>query len=119
MGLNISNQPADGTWVATIGLPDSGTTVTVEGSVNPGGIDGLADTAMTGSPLTAPTAPGSGSIFWIIEANTTTGALDVQQNTTGFGNFVNTAGCVTIFAQTLVPGNTDESQNSTDVTSDQ
>jgi len=118
MGLTITNCPADNTFQATIALPDSGTSVSVTGCCNPSGVDGLTDTAFTGSPLTAPTPPGSGIINWLIEFNTSTGALDILQNTTP-GTFpTNTAGCQTIFQQTLSPGQTDPSLNNTDVTPD-
>ena len=117
MPLTISSAAGDNTWLASIGLPDSGTAVTLAGSCNPSGLDGSTDVAMSPTSLTAPTPPGSGSIYWIIEANLTTGAVDIQQSTvsmpTGSG-----AGYQTIFQQTLTPATTDPSENGSDVTPD-
>lgn len=116
MSMTVSNFPSDNTWTASIELPDSGTAITVTGAINPSGIDGLTDTAMTGSPLTAPSPPGSGSIYWLIEVNTSTGALDILQSTSAFPS--NSAGCVTIFQQTLTSSTTDPALNPTDITPD-
>lgn len=118
MPLNITNSPANNTWIATVSLPDSGTSIIVTGATNPTGLNGNLDISFTGSPLTAPTPPASGSIYWIIELNTVTGALNLQQNTTGFNNIVNTAGSVTIFQQVLTPGQTDPALVPTDLTPD-
>lgn len=114
MPLTILNAPADNLWQCALQLPDSGTTVTVSGCVNPGGIDGQTDTTMTPATLTAPTPPGSGSIYWLIEVNTTTGVVDILQSTTGFP--ANSVGCVTIFQQTLASGQSDPALVPTDVT---
>ena len=116
MSMTITNAPADNKWQASIQLPDSGTTCNVTGCINPSGIDGSTDTAMTGSPLTMPTPPGSGSIYWLIEVNTTTGALDILQSTSAMPT--NTGGCITIFQQTLTASTTDPAENATDVTPD-
>jgi hypothetical protein len=119
MPITIQNTPGDGTFQAAITLPDAGHSVTIEGSVWPGAQGNPnVETPFTGSPLTAPTPPGSGFIYWIIEANQSTGALDMQQNTTGFP-IANTAGCITIFQQTLSPSNTDDAEDPTDATPDQ
>lgn len=114
MSMTIINAPADALWQAAIQLPDSGTTVTVAGCVNPGGIDGLTDTTMSPATLTAPAPPGSGNIFWLIEVNSVTGALDVLQSTSAFP--ANSTGCVTIFQQTLSSGQSDPALVPTNVT---
>ena len=119
MSLTITNTPGDGTFQAAIQLPDSGQNILVEGSIWPGATgDPNTETIFSGSPLTAPSPPGSGSIYWIIEVNQTTGALDIQQNTTGFP-VTNSAGCITIFQQTLTSSNTDDALDATSVTPDQ
>lgn len=106
MPITISNSTGDGVTStliqSSIELPDSGTNVLLAGTVQaPGG------TAMviTGSPLTMPVAPGSGSTYWIIQVNTNTGAASIKQSTSGMpladpNNMI-------ISSQTLVPGNTD------------
>lgn len=116
MPLTILNTPADNLWQAAIQLPDSGTTVQVTGCINPSGINGQTDTNMTGSPLTAPAPPASGNTYWLIEVNTTTGALDILQSNTAMP--ANSPGCVTIFQQTLAPAQSDPALVPTDVTPD-
>lgn len=111
MPLTISNYPADNTFMSSIQLPDSGTSILVTGALNP---STPGEVGFTGSPVTSPVAPASGSVYWLIEVNTTTGALDMQQSTTGFP--ANNAGCITIFQQTLMPTNTDPALVPTSVT---
>lgn len=111
MPLTISNYPADNTFISSIQLPDSGTSILVTGAINP---STLGEISFTGSPVTSPVAPASGFIYWLVEVNTTTGALDMQQSTTSFP--ANNAGCITIFQQTLAPSNTDPALVSTSVT---
>lgn len=62
---------------------DSSNAVTVVGNITP---VGGAPMAMTGSPLTAPAVPGANSVYWIIQANLTTGALSIKQATGASGN---------------------------------
>jgi hypothetical protein len=117
MPLTISNWTGDGVKdpiIATsIQLPDSGTSVIIDGAVTPTG--GPAVT-VTGSPLTAPAAPGSGSVYWIIQVNTSTGAATVKQSTVAMP--AADSGNQIVFAQTLIPATTDEAANATDVTPD-
>ena len=113
MGMTITNQPADHAFMSTIALPDSGQIVAVTGALNPSMPN---ETSFTGSPITVPVAPGSGSTYWLIEVNTATGALDMQQSNSSMPT--NNAGCITIFQQTLVSGNNDEALVPTDVTPD-
>ena len=62
-----------------IALPDTnGGAVQITGQVQQ---PGQAAQSITGSPLTAPTAPGSGSLYWNVNVDYTTGAASVQQST--------------------------------------
>lgn len=107
MPLTVLNTTGDGvsaTWIdAQIQLPDSGTSVKVTGNVClPGG----TPVNVTGSPVTIPAAPGSGSIFYNIQVDGTTGAATVQQSTSADPAPIN-GNSVVIFRQTLVPSSTD------------
>jgi hypothetical protein len=117
MPLTISNWTGDGVKdpvIATsIQLPDSGTSVIIAGSVTP---TGGQPVTVTGSPVTAPAPPGSGSVYWIIQVNTATGAATVKQSAVAMS--AADSGNQIVFAQTLVPGTTDEAANATDVTPD-
>lgn len=105
--MTVSNATGDGIndvrIVASIELPDSGTSVTVGGTV----LDPAVGTvqAITGSPVTIPAAPGSGSIYYVIQVATATGAATVKQSTTAMPT--SDAGNVVIFQQTLGTTNTD------------
>lgn len=117
MPLTISNWTGDGPEpiISTmIELPDSGQSVIIAGTVTPQG--GGPAVNVTGSPLTAPAPPGSGSIFWVIQVNTTTGAASIKQSTVSMP--VADSGNVVVFQQTLVPASTDEALVATDVTPD-
>lgn len=107
MPLTISNYTGDGATAPKldtyIQLPDSGTTVLVGGSVT---AVNLPLATITGSPLTMPVAPGSGSIFWNIQVDQISGAATVQQSTTADPAPVN-GNTLVIFRQTLVPGSID------------
>lgn len=119
MPMTVTNAPGDGSFIASIQLPDTnGGNVLIGGSLNPNGVynANTQEVTFTGSPLTAPVAPVSGTTFWLIEVNATTGALDVQSSSSGFP--ANTAGCFTIFQQQLTSVTTDDAENSTDVTPD-
>ena len=113
MPLTILNAPGDATFISTILLPDSGTAITATGALNP---NTATEVAFTNTSLVSPAAPASGSIYWLIEVNTTTGALDILQSTVALP--ANTAGCVTIFQQTLTTGQTNPAAVSTNVTPD-
>ena len=117
MPLTISNTTGDGALDpyidSAIELPDTGTSVTVTGTVRPaGGVSAV----LNGSPLTSPAPPASGLVYWLIEANLTTGALTVLQSASAMPA-VDT-GCVLLFQQTLSPGATDAALVPTDVTPD-
>ncbi len=106
MSMTVSNATGDGiveTRIAcSIELPDSGTSVLVDGTVCPAG---GAQVTLTGSPVTIPVAPGAGSVFYLIEANLLTGGLAVVQSTVSMPSA--DAGSVAIFQQTLTPASTD------------
>ena len=64
---------------AVVVLPDSGHSYALSGVVK---APGLAAQAITGSPLTGPNNPGSGTITWQIVVDTTSGAASVIQTAT-------------------------------------
>lgn len=107
MPLTTSNYSGDGVNTVKVDtyiqLPDSGTAVNVAGSVQAVGSPAVA---ITGSPLTMPAAPASGSIFWNIQVDTGTGAATVQQSTTADPAPISTT-AVVIFRQTLTSTSTD------------
>jgi hypothetical protein len=117
MPLTISNWTGDGIVdpnIATaIELPDSGSSILITGTVT---ATGGTRTSVTGSPLTAPSPPGSGSIFWLIQVHTGTGAATIKQSTVSMP--AADATNVVVFQQTLVPSSTDEALVATDVTPD-
>lgn len=113
MPLTIGTATGDGVTRDLINvyvmLPDTnGGTVHVEGRVQRAG---LASVQVLGD-VTAPAAPGSGSIFWIIEADQGTGALTVLQSTVAMPAPDPTA--LLLFQQTLAAGATDSALVSTD-----
>lgn len=107
MPLTIINQSGDGSTATLLDvqlqLPDSGTSVPVVGRVKT--VAGAAQT-VTGSPLAIPAAPASGSIFYNVQVDTTTGAATVQQSTTADPAPIN-ANNVVVFRQTLISTSTD------------
>lgn len=113
MSMTVSNIPQDGTFQAQILLPDSGTTVYVSGACSPGT---SSEVDFTGSPVTIPSPPGSGLIYYIIEANITTGALQVKQSTSAFPTV--DAGNLLIYQDIVAPSNTDPALDPNLVTPD-
>lgn len=107
MPLTISNFTGDGTTAARIDcylqLPDSGTTVTIAGSVQ---AVGQSQAAITGSPLAMPTAPATGQTFWNVQVDTGTGAATVQQSPTSDPALISGTS-VEVFQQILSPTSTD------------
>lgn len=105
--MTVSNATGDGVnsvkIVASVELPDSGTSVTVGGTV----LDPAVGTvqAITGSPVTIPAAPGSGSVYYVIQVVTSTGAATVKQSTSAMP--APDPGNVVIFQQTLATTSTD------------
>lgn len=91
MPITISNATGDGLTTSqmrtNIQLPDSGTTVQVNGVVRPAlpaaaqNNNPVPAVTITGSPLTIPAPPGSGSIFYNIQVDVVTGAAVVVQST--------------------------------------
>ena len=98
MSLTLSNYTGDGITVnlldVDVMLPDSGTSVTITGKVQPAG---GAPALITGSPL-AFAIPGSGTNFYIVECNTTTGALTALLSTVSFAASVTTVSTSASFA---------------------
>lgn len=89
-----------------IQLPDSGSAVQIQGEVLKGG---LSPVQISGSPLTAPSPPGSGSIFWNIQVEGQTGVASVQQSTSADPP-LNTLTSLIVFRQTLVSTSSDLAQ---------
>ncbi len=106
MGATFSNQTGDGLTsvliTTNISLPDAGSSVGIAGTVS---TPGNAPVTITGSPVTVPSPPGSGSIYFIIQINTSTGAATVKQSTSATP--APDAGNTTVFADILLPSNTD------------
>ncbi len=93
MPLTLSPAAGDGVtgpaWRVNLSLPDSGTTITLNGSyqapslgVNPPALQ--APVNFTTASVTSPGVPGSGTNYWICEVNLTTGALLVKSSTSAF-----------------------------------
>ena len=103
MGLTVTNATADGLLQASVSFPDSGTTVKVDGHIrqntNEPGVD------FTGSTVTIPAAPGSGSIYYIIQVNPITGEPKVKESTSAMPE--PDAGWVVLTQQTLTSTTTD------------
>lgn len=80
MSQTLTSRSGDGIVTTfldiTLVLPDSGQSITVIGAI---GVPGNALAVFTGSPLTAPTVPGSGYTGWMIES-TPQGALTLKQS---------------------------------------
>jgi hypothetical protein len=104
MPVTFSNLTGDGVTVAqvktSVELPDSGTSVSICGTVTP--VAG-SPIAVTGSPLTMPAIPGSGTTYWNIQVDVTTGAATVQQSGTADPAPIN-GNNVVVFRQQLVAG---------------
>ncbi len=117
MPLTISNTTGDGITVdyidCDIELPDSGSIILFGGPLQP---SGGVKVSITGSPLTSPTPPGSGFIYWIIQVHTLTGLATIKQSTSSMPT--PDASNDTIFQQTMGAGSTNEALVATNVTPD-
>jgi hypothetical protein len=82
--MTVSNFTGDGVIDdlidTNIGFPDSGTSITIVGRVQK---VGFAVQPITGSPVSSPGVPGSGTNFWIIQVDYTSGAASVKTSTSG------------------------------------
>ena len=125
MPLVIGNRSGDGVSDAmmdtVIQLPDSGSSVAVVGGV---AAIGHSAVGITGSPLTAPAVPGSGSTYWNIQVDAITGAATVQTSSTGDPAVLLSSDSLTpqivIFRQTLTSGSSSSSlDQDTSATPDQ
>ena len=107
MPVTISPVAGDGIQApavrANIQLPDSGTTINVQGiyvrpsiGQNP---QGTAIPVTFSGAVNSPGVPGSGTNYWIAELNTTTGALAVKTSTSATPS--PDAGNITLFSQTI------------------
>ncbi len=118
MPLTISNTEGDGLVDTRVDyaleLPDSGSTIVLNGTVQGAGGPQFA---MSPTSLVMPNPPASGTIFWNLQADTTSGAVTVQQSTVADPSPINTNNVV-IFRQQLVAANTDPALNATDATPD-
>jgi hypothetical protein len=110
MPITMSPVAGDGVGApairANFQLPDTGTTVTVQGIYVPPSIGRIPQgtnipVTFSGS-VTSPGVPGSGSNYWITELNTTTGALAVKTSTSSTPS--PDPGNVTLFSQTIPAG---------------
>jgi hypothetical protein len=107
MPLTLSPAGGDGVLSPAIRcnvlLPDSGTTITVNGSYQPplvGSVpQGMQPIINFSGTVTSPGVPGSGSNFWNCLLNVTTGALTVQNSTVAFQQ--PTAGTIVLFQQQI------------------
>jgi hypothetical protein len=81
MSRTISDISGDGISTPLIRfsmmLPETGAIVPITGSVES---VGNPIVTLTGSPITVPIAPATGLIYYILQANTTTGAVTVKQS---------------------------------------
>jgi len=107
MPLSISNMAGDGVTddklALSIVLPDTnGGAVTFSGSVQ---AKGGTPQNVTGSPLTLPAAPASGSIFLNVQVDVTTGAATLQQSTVAMPVAINASNRI-VYSMTLTPTNT-------------
>lgn len=85
-----------------VAMPDAnGGTVNINGQINAVGVGPVA----VSSSVVLPAAPASGSIFFIIECNRTTGACALLQSTSAFPS--PDAGNDVIFQDILTPTTTD------------
>ena len=86
---------------AQVAEPDSGSSIAIGGNVNFQGVS----VSITGGPITAPSPPGSGSIYFIIQVNESTGLATMKQSTSAMP--AADAGNVTVYSNILVPASTD------------
>ena len=117
MPKTVSDVSGDGVtmpYVAvSLTLPDVGSTIQGEGNFTP--VGGVSQ-PITGFPLTAPSPPGSGLIYWIIQVNTSTLVASVKSDV---APVVPDAGNKQIFSQTLAPTDSSLSQDTSSATIDE
>lgn len=119
MPRTISDNTGDGVSsnlvIFSAQLPDSGGSVVIGGQIQ---AIGQSVVQITGSPLTFPSAPGSGVINVIIQVNTTTGAASIKQNTTAGTMPVVDAGNIQIFQTVMQVSDTSLALDADNVTPD-
>ncbi len=107
MPVTISPVAGDGVGApairANIQLPDSGTTISVQGIYVPPSIgrspQGITSPVSFSGTVNSPGVPGSGTNYWITEVNTTTGTLAVKTSTSSTPT--PDAGNVILFSQSV------------------
>ncbi len=107
MPVTISPVAGDGVGSpairANIQLPDSGSTINVQGIYVPPSIgqtlQGITTPVSFSGTVNSPGVPGSGNNYWITELNTTTGALAVKSSTSTTPS--PDTGNITLFSQTI------------------
>ena len=118
MGLTIGTVTGDAIIDPLINtnveLPDAGTTVGISGYVQ---AIGGKPVDVTGTTVTMPAAPGTGSTFWNIQVDTVTGATTVQTSPTADPGPISGT-TLTIFRQRLDAGVTDPALAATSSTPD-
>ena len=108
MPLTLSPAAGDGVtspaWRVNVQLPDTGTTITINGTyqppsigANPAGMQAVLPFA-TGT-VSSPGVPGSGTNYWICALNLSTGALTVVNSTSAIPSPA--AGTVVVFQQSI------------------
>ncbi len=119
MSVTIGTTTGDGISAplicTAVELPDSGTTVNISGYVQ---LVGGQPVDLTGTTVTMPAAPGSGSTYWNINVDAGNGgATTVQTSSVADPGALNTTSLV-IFRQRLDVGQIDPALVSTDSTPD-
>jgi len=97
----------------SVALPDTGSSISIDGQVT---AVGGTPVAITGSPLTSPTPPGSGNIYWMIQVNSATGAATIKQSTSAMPTA--DAGNIQVFSDTMTPTDTNLAQDTATATPD-
>jgi hypothetical protein len=107
MPLTLSAAGGDGVLTpairCNISLPDTGTSIVVQGSYqatlvgsNPQGVQAVVNFSGT---ETSPGVPGSGTNYWIVELNVSTGVLATKTSTSAIP--LPDAGNIVVFQQSI------------------
>jgi hypothetical protein len=111
MPLTLSPAAGDGVtapaWRVNVQLPDTGTTITINGTYQAPTLGQAppafqTPVAFTTGTISSPGVPGSGTNYWICAMSLTTGALTVTNSTSAIPSPA--AGTVVVFQQTLPSG---------------
>jgi hypothetical protein len=107
MPVTLSAAAGDGVLApairCNISLPDSGTSIVVQGSYQPplvGSVpQGVQPIVNFSGTETSPGVPGSGSNYWIVQLNTSTAALSTKTSVSAIP--LPDAGNIVIFSQSI------------------